>query len=212
MKAMKAMKVLRVLLLSLAAFGLFTMMVSPHLYGIAPRSLGLFAVMVGMVVALSLLVRTSREHLQDASPAEWKAWIGTGCMLAGVTYFLLRMSQFAAVDWRDPQVGAVSRTLVLLLVGWSVLSSTVAARWKGQVEEDERDREIAARAVAWGRGALVFCLIGIAVMLGFSPPERLQWATHFMIANLLVFALMWHCLVEYAATTLMYLRDRRAAA
>ena len=77
------------------------------------------------------------------------------------------------------------------------------------MEEDERDREIAARAAGWGRGALVLCLVGIAVMLGFSPPERLQWATHFMVANLLVFVLMWHCLVEYAATVAMYVRDRR---
>ena len=32
-----------------------------------------------------------------------------------------------------------------------------------------------------------------------------------MVANLLVFVLMWHCLVEYAATALMYLHDRRVA-
>jgi hypothetical protein len=46
-------------------------------------------------------------------------------------------------------------------------------------------------------------------MLAFSPAERLAWATHFMIANLLVFALMWGWLCEYAATAVMYWRDRR---
>ena len=91
-------------------------------------------------------------------------------MLVGVLYFLGRASVFVAGHWGDPHAGAVARNLVLLLVAWTVLSSTLAARWKGRVEEDERDREIAARAAGWGRGALVLCLVGIAVMLGFSPP------------------------------------------
>ena len=210
---MKWMRTLWFLLLPLAAFGLWTMLASPRsLFGIDLGALGMFALVASTVAALSLLADISRENLQGASPAEWKAWIGTGFMLVGVVYFLTRMSLFTVADWRDPHVGAVSRNLVLLLVVWSVLTSVLAARWKGKVDEDERDREIAAQAVGWGRGALVFCLIGLVAMLGFSPPERLAWATHFMIANLLVFALMWHCLVEYAATTVMYLRDRRAVA
>src|SRR3546814_19321785 len=48
-------------------------------------------------------------------------------------------------------------------------------------------------------------------MLGFSPAERLHWASHMMIANLLVLALMWGCLVEYAATAVVYWRDRHGA-
>ena len=47
------------------------------------------------------------------------------------------------------------------------------------------------------------------VKLGFSPAEKLQWARPFVIANLLVFALMWGWLCEYVATALMYWRDRR---
>ena len=200
------------LLLPLAAFGLWSMLASPRaLFGIDPGPLGMFALVASTVGALLLLSRTPRERLDGASPAEWKAWIGTGFMLVGVLYFLSRASLFVDGHWGDPHAGAVARNLVLLLVAWTVLSSTLAARWKGRVDEDERDREIAARAAGWGRGALVFCLVGIAVMLGFSPPERLQWATHFMIANLLVFALMWHCLVEYAATALMYWTQRRQA-
>ena len=52
-------------------------------------------------------------------------------------------------------------------------------------------------------------ITAFAVLLGLSPPHRLQWASHFMVANLLVFALMWGWLVEYAATVVMYVRDRR---
>jgi hypothetical protein len=76
------------------------------------------------------------------------------------------------------------------------------------VQEDERDREIEKQASGWGRGALVAVIIGLAVMLGFSPAAKLEWASHFMIANLLVFALMWGWLCEYAATAVMYVRDR----
>jgi len=210
---MKAAKALWILLLPVAALGLWTMLAGPRLlFGIDPGPLGMFALVASTVAALSLLARAPRDRLEHASPAEWKAWIGTGFMLVGVVYFLSRIHLFAITDWRDPHVGAVSRNLVLLLVMWVVLSSTLAARWKGRVEADERDREIAAHAAGWGRGALVFCVVGIAMMLGFSPPGKLLWATHFMIANLLVFALMWGWLVEYAATASMYLRDRRAAA
>ena len=83
------------------------------------------------------------------------------------------------------------------------------ARSVWRVQEDERDREIEKRAAGWGRGALIACIVGLALMLAFSPAERLAWATHFMIANLLVFALMWGWLCEYVATALMYWKDRR---
>ena len=46
-------------------------------------------------------------------------------------------------------------------------------------------------------------------MLGFSPAERLQWATHFMIGNLLVLSLMVACLFEHAARAIQYWQDRR---
>ena len=97
--------------------------------------------------------------------------------------------------WANPAANQVGRNLVLMLVAWTVLSSVMASRWKGLVQEDERDREIEKQANGWGRGALTFCIIGIAVMLAFSPAQKLEWATHFMIANLLVFALMWGCLL-----------------
>ena len=81
----------------------------------------------------------------------------------------------------------------LLLAAWSVLNGVLGPRWKRRVQEDERDHRIAQHATGWGRGrgAVTCCLVGPAMMLAFSPAERLAWATHLMIANLLVFALMW---------------------
>ena len=160
------------------------------------------------LLALSQLPRGEDEA--TVSPGEWKAWIGLGFMLAATAYFLARLHLFAGESFpHAPLSSGVARNLVMLLVAWVVLSQVVATRWKGRVQEDERDREIEANAAEWGRGGLVFCVIGVAVLLGFSPAERLQWATPFMVANLLVFALMWGWLVEYAATVAMYWRDRR---
>lgn len=161
----------------------------------------------GSLLALSMLPRGEGESA--VSPGEWRAWIGAGFLLAAVAYFLSKADVFAGASFGSHAAQAVARNLVMLLIAWAVLSQVMASRWKGTVQEDERDREIAARAAGWGRGALVFCLIGIAVMLGFSPPRKLQWATHFMIANLLVLALMWGWLVECAATALMYRHDRK---
>lgn len=161
----------------------------------------------GSLLALSMLPRGEDESA--VSPGEWKAWIGAGFMLVAVAYFLSKADVFAGATFGSHAARAVARNLVMLLIAWAVLSQVMASRWKGAVQEDERDREIAVRAAGWGRGALVFCLVGYAAMFGFSPPQKLQWATHFMIANLLVLALMWGWLVECVATVLMYSNDRR---
>ncbi len=167
-----------------------------------------------VTVAWVSMYRVSRLPGDDlgaaASPAEWKAWIGAGFMLAAIAYFLAKIEVFAAGRvFADADASAVARNLVLLLVAWSILSTLIASRWKGAVEEDERDRDIATRAVAWGRGALVVAVIMLAVTLGLSPVSRLQWASHFMVANLLVLALMWGCLFEYGAGAVLHWRARR---
>lgn len=161
----------------------------------------------GSLLALSMLPRGESEAV--ISPGEWKAWIGSAFMLMAVAYFLSSYEIFVGAGLGDPDARAVASNLVMLLVAWAVLSQVMASRWKGAVEEDERDREIARNAAGWGRGALIASIVGFALMLGFSPAEKLQWATHFMLANLLVFALMWGWLVECVATAVMYLRDRQ---
>lgn len=165
----------------------------------------------GLLYAVS---RTPREALAgSASPAEWQARVGAGFTAIAMAYFLAKMHVFnAAAIPRNPDAAAVGRNLVMLLIAWAILSNVLASRWKGAVDADERDREIAARAAGWGRGALIFCIIGIAVMLVFSPAHRLEWATPSTIGNLLVFALMWGWLCEHVATLVHYRRDRRAGA
>lgn len=201
-------------LLLVALFALWLLLAGPSsLLGIDTGNAGMVLLIVTAWVSLYAVSQLPRDAIaQAASPGEWKAWIGTAFMAAAVAYFLSNVDVFlAATVWNDPDAGRVARNLVLLLIAWSVLSGVLAARWKGVVEEDERDREIAAMAVGWGRMALVVFNIGLAVTIGLSPEHKLQWATHWMIANLLIFGLMASCLVEYAATAVHYWSDRKEA-
>ena len=199
-------------LLLFAGLALWLLLASPpELLGVDTGNAGMALLITTMWMSLYAIGRMPRGELDRAmSPGEWKAWIGVVFMAVSIAYFLSKRHVFAeGTAWDNPEAAAVGRNLVLLLVAWSVLSGVMASRWKGAVEEDERDREIARQAAGWGRGALIVCVIGIALLLGFSRPQKLQWATHLMIANMLVQALMWGCLFEYAAVAVRYWRDRR---
>ena len=130
-------------------------------------------------------------------------------MTVAVAYFASHLQLFDGTAAGEHAARAVAGRLVLLLVAWTVLSRVLASRWQSAVDEDERDRAIAGHAAGWWRGTAAVGVLVLAVTLGMSPPERLAWASHFMIANLLVLALMCAWTAECAATALLYLRDRR---
>ena len=195
-----------------AGLALWLLLAGPsRVLGFDPGKLGMVLLVATAWISLYAVSRIPRGELEAVvSPGEWRAWVGFGFSLVAILYFLSKVSLFQQGSaWSNPDASAVARNLVMLLIAWTVLSSVMGSRWNGLVQEDERDREIEKQASGWGRGALVFVIIGLAVMLGFSPAAKLRWATHFMIAYLLVFALMWGWLCEYAATVAMYWRDRR---
>lgn len=169
--------------------------------GIGLAALVSWAAIHGITVA----PRGELDHV--VSPGEWKAWIGFGFTLLVAGYLLARRDVIAgAGDLHD--LGRIGRNIVLLIIAWAVVSQVLSWRWKGNVLADERDQVIEVRAAGWGRGAMVVAVIGVAVTLGLTPVERLAWATPIVIAHLLVFALVWGCLVEYAVAGLSYWRDR----
>lgn len=199
-------------LLAVAGFAFWLLLAGPStLLGIDTGQAGSALLVTVAWVSMYLVSRVPQGELDAAaSPAEWKAWIGAGFMLVAVAYFVAKIGVFTAAQGiGDPDADAVARNLVLLLVAWSILSAVMASRWQGAVEEDERDRGIAARAAGIGRVALIVCVIGLAVTLGLSPATELQWASHFLVANLLVMAVMWGCLFEYAASAVLHWRARR---
>ena len=198
-------------LLLVAGFALWLLLAGPSkLLGVDTGQAGTALLVTVAWVSLFAISRVPHGTLENAiSPGEWKAWLGTAFMAAAIIYFLSKLHVFmgAAVP-HNPEAGAVGTNLVLLLIAWSVLSGVMSSRWKGEVEQDERDRGIERQASNWGRIALTVLIIGIAVTIGLSPPEKLQWATHLLIANLLILALMAGCLVGYAASIVYYWRDR----
>jgi uncharacterized membrane protein YjfL (UPF0719 family) len=197
-------------LLVVGGLAFWLMLAGPdRLLGIESGNLGVAIVMlVGWGSFLGISTAPRGELEETVSPGEWQAWVGLGFTALIAAYFFAKASLFAgATDLRDVQ--AVARNLVLLVITWAIVSGLLRSRWKGRVLADERDRDIETLAAGWGRGALVAVVIGIALMLTFSPAEKLRWATPIAIANLLVFALIWSCLVEYAITAFNYRRDRR---
>ncbi|MFT3806810.1 hypothetical protein [Arenimonas sp.] len=197
-------------LVALAGLAFWLLLAGPdRLFGLDTGNVGIALTALVAWSALHGVSVAPRSEMENAvSPGEWKAWVGVGFSALGIAYFLSKAHLFAgATDLRDVQ--AVGRNLVLMLIAWTVLGWLLENRWKGRVQKDERDREIENDASGWGRGALVFVVIGVAVMLGLSPARKLEWATPIAVSNLLVFALIWSCFVEYVVTALSYWRDRR---
>ena len=199
-----------VALVALAGLAFWLLLAGPdRILGLDSGSTGIALTALVAWLALHGVSVAPRSELENSvSPGEWKAWVGVGFSVMAIAYFLSKAHLFfGATDLRDVQ--AVGRNLVLMLIAWSVLGWILENRWKGRVQKDERDREIENDAGDWARAALVFVVIGVAVMLGVSPARKLEWATPIAIANLLVFALIWSCFVEYIVTALSYWRDRR---
>lgn len=198
-------------LLLVAGLAFWLLLAGPStLLGIDTGQAGTALLVTTAWVSMYTVSRMSRGELgQVASLGEWRAWIGTGFMAVAIGYFLAKIHVFqGAGAFHNPDASRVGRNLVLLLVAWTVLSSVLGSRWKDEVQQDERDREIEKYANGWARTALIVFVIGLALMLGFSPTIKLHWATHFMIANLLIVGVMISCLFEYVTTALHYWRDR----
>jgi hypothetical protein len=201
-------------LVVLAGCALWLLLAGPgHVLGRDTGHVGMILLVLSAWGLIDAVGRLPRETLlASASPAEWYARIGLGFNLVAMLYLFAKLAAFGEAPLQDdPHAVAIGRNLLMLLIAWVVIAQVLASRWKGAPEQDERDREIAAKAAGWGRTALIFCVVGIAVTLGFSPVNRLAWASQAMIANLLVFALLWGWLCEYAATLIHYAMDRRGA-
>jgi hypothetical protein len=156
-------------------------------------------------VQLALWRRTGLEHA--AAPAEVNAWTML-LFLGALIAVALGNADLLATGLSGRGATQLGLKLGGLTLFYVILAHLLRVRRGEEILEDERDLEIKARSAAWGRGALVFCITGLMVMLGFSPAEKLPWATPLVIASQLWFALLWGWLVEYSAVVFFYSRDR----
>jgi hypothetical protein len=176
----------------------------PQLLGFDTGAIGSILLCLGFWLALW----QGRSAAPDLSPGEEAARLGLFFGLAITGYFLAKADLLGGLgSLRGDGAFAVGRNLGLMIVAWIVMSWVLVSRYRG-VQEDERDRAIAATAAGWWRGAMVFQLLGLVVTLGLSPAERVAWATPIWVANLLLFALLWSWVVEHAVAWWLYRRDR----
>ena len=141
---------------------------------------------------------------------EASAWIAWFFTLLITLYLLLKTSALIGEQGIQlEQAKAVGRQIVQIIAFWLLLQWLLHSLRRKEVLEDERDRAINNTANQWAYGALVFCSIGMAVMLGLSPTEKLLWAVPSMIAHMLIFNLLWSSVVAYSVTIFLYWRDRR---
>ena len=159
------------------------------------------------VIHLTLRRQTGLER--RASFAEVSAWLSMAFVAAIAAYLLVNMP-FLATNPPIREWSELGTRFMWVLLLWGLLAIVMRVRrGLAAVVEDERDRVIAARAERWARGALTFCLIGLWVMLWFSPDSRLQWATPKMLACVIFFMLLSASLARNAVVAVMYWRDRR---
>lgn len=198
-------------LAALAGLSFWMLLAGPReILGLELGKVGVGLVILVAWTSLYGVSAAPRGELEEVvSPGEWRAWVGLGFTAMMAAYLLVKANVIAgAVDLRD--LGGIGRNIVLLLVAWAIIAQVLSGRWKGQVLEDERDREIERKAACWARAALVGVMFVFVVLFGFTPLDRLAWATPIAISHLLLFGLVCHSLVEYAVTVGAYWRDRRA--
>jgi hypothetical protein len=195
-----------------AALGLWLLLAGPSkVLGIDTGNAGVALMMTVTWVALYAIGRMPNGGLDnDISPGEWRAWIAFAFTAAIAMYAIANAHLFQGPPlWRNPDANRVGRNIAVLGITWMILTQVLQARWRGKVQEDERDRGIEARAGHCARMTLSVYAIGLALLLGFSPASKLDWAPPPMIAHLLIVGLILSCVVEYGVTALSYWRDRR---
>ncbi|KFN41416.1 hypothetical protein [Arenimonas oryziterrae] len=125
-------------------------------------------------------------------------------------FFVLKMQQMGwqVTDLKQPGVRSLGRNIVLMLVLSYVLMAALRARAGQEAVEDERDRQIAARAAAHAHIVLVVALIGLVLNLGFGGSVFASYATPLNIAHWLIGLLIASILAEHFSAVWQYRRDR----
>lgn len=195
-----------------AALAFWVLLAGPReLFGIDTGNVGVAVLVTVAWLSMHRVSRMPDGGLGEAmAPGEWRAWIGLAFTLVVGIYASVHAPVFQGPPlMHNPDAGRIGRNIVLLLVAWAILTQVLGSRWRSLVQEDERDRAIEAAASHAARIALSVFAIGIAMLLGFSPPDHLAWAPPPLIAHLLVIGLVASCMVEYGYIALAYWRGRR---
>lgn len=186
-----------------------------ELVGMSFGFVGVWLFVAAVWFFVDAIHRIPRSEAELAiAPGEWEAWVGTAFLSAVLAALVLEADAFAAQVpiQHNLEAGEAGRNIGMLFVAWVVLAYVLRQRWKGEVLVDERDRRIEQLSGGWGRCATTVAIIGIALMLGFSPTARLQQFSYPMLAQMLMATLLLGAWFDHAVAALLYWRDRRAPA
>lgn len=186
-----------------------------ELVGMSFGFVGVWLFCAGVWILVDAVHRIPRSEAElEIAPGEWQAWVGAAFLAAVLVAIVLEADAFAAQVpiQHNPEAGFAGRSIGTLFIAWVVLAYVLRQRWKGTVLTDERDHRIEQVSSGWGRGATIVAIVGIALMLGFSPTERLQRFSYPMLAQMLMFALALGAWFDHVVAAVLYWRDRRAAA
>ncbi|KFN46558.1 hypothetical protein [Arenimonas metalli] len=197
--------------LLLAGTGVWLQLGGPaRVLGADAGSLGFALVALAAIAALVALRTLPASKLDEAiSPAEGRAWGNLLVSTVILACVVVESGELLGVLRAGELERIVGRSYLLVIaiggIGWAI-----DRRWKQRIQSDERDRDIQARAVAWGRSALALLVFTVLAMLAGSPAEHLAWASHEAIAHLLLYAILLGFITEFGYSVVRYALDRRA--
>ncbi len=151
--------------------------------------------------------RTPDDPDAAASPGEQQRWIALAFTIGIGAWMVSKAEVFiAARSVADLQ--GIGRPIGVLVVGWIIFDALLRARARGRVQRDERDEAVVHAADSASHTTLAIAVFAVAITLGFTPPDRLGWASPIALANLLVFTLVLSSAAGHVIAILRYRRDR----
>lgn len=190
------------------SLALWLILVTPtHWLGLETGAMGTALLLVTTWAGLWWSSRFPTDPDSAISPGEVRAWVAL-VFTAVIVAFLASSSERILRAESIADLQGVGRTFAMLIIGWLIFSSILRQRMRGGVQEDERDRDVERRAEDRAHAATCILIIGLAVTLGLSPADRLEWARPIVMAHLLIFLLVLSNLVSCIVMVWHYRRDR----
>lgn len=190
------------------SMALWLLLVTPtHWMGVETSAIGTGLLLLTAWAGLWWSTRLQADPDSSVSPGEVRAWVAlvfTAVIAAVLVSNAGRILQAQGLA----DLRGVGRTFAMLIIGWLIFSSILRQRAPAGVQVDERDRDVERRAQASEHTAICALVIGLAVTLGVTPADRLDWARPIVLSHLLAFLLVVASLIGCVITVWLYRRDR----
>jgi hypothetical protein len=167
----------------------------------------------GLVGLLAILASAwlARRHWQR-QPADVRTGSPERALWHGLaSYGLLSGHLMATIAWLGPDFDLHGRIgHALAIDNWILILGALASYWIARDPEprrDERDAQLAARALAATHGGLLAMLAALAIALGLGLVPALARASQPLVAQLLMLVLLLQALLYHGLRLWLYRRD-----